>query len=99
MSTATATTTYDPNLGITIRATHHDCRLFYGERCFANLPEAIGRKDEQSPRLLARNHMFNEDIGRVWIRRMQAGGTRYNDYLEAAIAAERIRLAKNLQPA
>lgn len=82
-------TIYDSGLDVSAVATHHDCRLFYGGLCFARLSEAVGKPEEKSPATRARDQLFNEGVGRVWLRRMRSGGTRFNDYLGAAVAAKR----------
>jgi hypothetical protein len=72
---------------LSVRATHFDCRLFYGERCFAVVSGASGKRDERDPRHRARDRAYNAGIGAVWLRRMARERTRYTAYLEAAIAA------------
>jgi hypothetical protein len=74
---------------VSIRATHYDCRLYYGARCFAVLEGASGKRNERDPKARARDLAYNEGIGKVWLRRMSRERTRYNACLEAAIAVAR----------
>jgi hypothetical protein len=76
--------------GVSIRATHYDCRLYYGSRCFAVLEGASGKRDERDPKARARDLAYNEGIGKVWLRRMSRERTRYNGYLNAAVAVSQL---------
>jgi hypothetical protein len=69
-----------------VKATHHSCDLFVGSRRVAPLPGAVGKLTTKKPRDWARDREYNLWLGRVWMTRIETGGTRFNPAIRSLVA-------------
>jgi hypothetical protein len=61
-----------------VMATHYSCELYVGSRRIASLPGAVGKPKTKKAKDWARDREFNLWLGRIWLDRIGAGGTRFN---------------------
>jgi len=71
-----------PN-AVHVKSTHYSCDLYVGSRRIAALPGAVGKSTTKKPRDWARDREFNLWLGKIWMSKIVAGGTRFNPALSA----------------